>query len=62
MIYIIIVAVGILGVLLLGGKAFSGPNPRRSLKRNVSPPTVCNSTSGASANADLSAGGAVGAV
>ena len=35
MIYIIIVAVGILGVLLLGGKAFSGPNPRRSLKRRM---------------------------
>ena len=35
MIYIIIVAVGILGVLLLGAQAFSGPNPRRSVKRRM---------------------------
>ena len=35
MIYIIILAVGILGVLLLGGKAFSGPNPRKAQKRRM---------------------------
>jgi len=35
MIYIIIVAIGVLGALLLGGKAMGGPNPRRSLKRRV---------------------------
>ena len=35
MIYIIIVAVGVLGVLLLGSQAMSGPNPRKSLKRRV---------------------------
>jgi tight adherence protein B len=35
MIYILIVAIGVLGALLLGGKAMSGPNPRRSLKRRV---------------------------
>ena len=35
MIYIIIVAIGVLGALLLGGKAMSGPNPRKSLKRRV---------------------------
>jgi tight adherence protein B len=35
MIYIIIVAVGVLGVLLLGGQAMSGPSPRRALKRRV---------------------------
>ena len=35
MIYIIILAIGVLGALLLGGKAFSGPNPRKSLKRRM---------------------------
>src|SRR5215203_1950775 len=35
MIYIIIVAIGVLGALLLGGKALSGPSPRTSLKRRV---------------------------
>ncbi len=35
MIYIIIVAIGVLGALLLGGKALGGPNPRKSLKRRV---------------------------
>ncbi|HVF37394.1 MAG TPA: type II secretion system F family protein [Sphingomicrobium sp.] len=35
MIYIIIVAVGVLGVLLLAGKALGGPNAGRSLKRRV---------------------------
>jgi tight adherence protein B len=35
MIYIIIVAVGVLGALLLGGKAMGGPNPRKSLKRRM---------------------------
>ncbi len=35
MIYIIILAVGILGALLLGGQAFSGPNPRKSQKRRM---------------------------
>ena len=35
MIYIIIVAVGILGALLLGGQAMSGPSPRKALKRRV---------------------------
>jgi tight adherence protein B len=35
MIYIIIVAIGVLGALLLGGKAMGGPSPRRSLKRRV---------------------------
>jgi len=35
MIYVIILAIGILGVLLLGGQALSGPNPRRSLKRRM---------------------------
>ena len=35
MIYIIIIAVGVLAVLLLGGKALGGPNPRKSLKRRV---------------------------
>ena len=35
MIYIIIVAVGVLGVLLLGGQAMSGPSPRKALKRRV---------------------------
>jgi len=35
MIYIIIVAVGVLGVLLLGAQAMTGPNPRKALKRRV---------------------------
>jgi tight adherence protein B len=35
MIYIIIVAVGVLGVLLLASQAMSAPSPRRSLKRRV---------------------------
>ena len=35
MIYIIIVAIGVLAALLLGGKAMGGPNPRKSLKRRV---------------------------
>ena len=35
MIYIIIIAVGVLAVLLLGGKALGGPNPRTALKRRV---------------------------
>ena len=35
MIYIIIIAVGVLGVLLLGSKALGGPNPRRTLKRRI---------------------------
>jgi tight adherence protein B len=35
MIFIIIVAIGVLGALLLGGKAMGGPSPRRSLKRRV---------------------------
>jgi tight adherence protein B len=35
MIYVIILAIGILGVLLLGGQALSGPNPRKSLKRRM---------------------------
>ncbi len=35
MIYIIIVAIGVLGALLLGGKALGGPSPRKSLKRRV---------------------------
>jgi tight adherence protein B len=35
MIYIIIVAIGGLGVLLLGGKAMGGPNPRRAAKRRM---------------------------
>jgi len=35
MIYIIIVAIGVLGALLLGSQAMSGPNPRKSLKRRV---------------------------
>ncbi len=34
-IYIIILAVGVLGALLLGGKAFSGPNPRKAQKRRM---------------------------
>ncbi len=35
MIYIIIVAIGVLGALLLGGKALGGPNSRRSAKRRM---------------------------
>ena len=35
MIYVIILAIGILGVLLLGGKALSGPNPRKAAKRRM---------------------------
>ena len=35
MIYIIILAVGVLGAILLGGKALSGPNPRKALKRRM---------------------------
>jgi tight adherence protein B len=35
MIYIIIVAIGVLGALLLGGKAMGGPNPRKSVKRRM---------------------------
>ena len=35
MIYIIILAVGVLGAILLGGKALSGPNPRKALKRRI---------------------------
>ena len=35
MIYIIILAVGILGAILLGGKALSGPNPRKAQKRRM---------------------------
>ena len=35
MIYIIILAIGVMGALLLGGKAFSGPNPRKAVKRRM---------------------------
>jgi tight adherence protein B len=35
MIFIIIVTIGVLGALLLGSKAMTGPNPRKSLKRRV---------------------------
>ena len=35
MIFIIIVTIGVLGALLLGNQAMSGPSPRRSLKRRV---------------------------
>jgi tight adherence protein B len=35
MIYIIIIAVGVLGVLLLGAKALGGPNARKALKRRM---------------------------
>ena len=35
MVYVIILAVGILAALLLGSQAFSGPNPRKSLKRRM---------------------------
>jgi tight adherence protein B len=34
-IYIIILAVGLLGAILLGSQAFSGPNPRKALKRRI---------------------------
>ena len=34
-IYIIVLAVGVLGALLLGGQAFSGPNPRKAQKRRM---------------------------
>ena len=35
MIYIIIVAVGVLGVLLLGSQAMSSPSPRKAFKRRM---------------------------
>jgi tight adherence protein B len=35
MIYIIIIAVGVLGALLLGGQAMSGPSPRKAQKRRM---------------------------
>ncbi|QDP20165.1 type II secretion system F family protein [Sphingomonas xanthus] len=35
MLYIIIIAVGVLGVLLMGGKALGGPNPAKSAKRRM---------------------------
>ena len=35
MIYIIIVAIGVLGALLLGAKAMGGPNPRKAAKRRM---------------------------
>ena len=35
MIYIIIVAIGVLGALLLGNKALGGPNPRKAAKRRM---------------------------
>lgn len=35
MIYIIILAVGVLATLLLGSRALSGPSPRKSLKRRM---------------------------
>ncbi len=35
MIYIIILAIGVMGALLLGGKALSGPNPRKAVKRRM---------------------------
>ncbi|HET9336986.1 MAG TPA: type II secretion system F family protein [Sphingomicrobium sp.] len=35
MIYIIILAIGVLGALLLGAKALGGPNPRKALKRRM---------------------------
>ncbi|WP_294003353.1 type II secretion system F family protein [Sphingomonas sp.] len=35
MVYIIIIAVGVLGVLLLGAKALGGPNARKSVKRRM---------------------------
>jgi tight adherence protein B len=35
MVYVIILAIGMLAALLLGSKALSGPNPRKSLKRRM---------------------------
>jgi len=35
MLYIILLAIGVLGALLLGGKALAGPNPRKALKRRM---------------------------
>ncbi len=35
MIYIIILAIGVLGALLLGAKALGGPNPRKAQKRRM---------------------------
>ena len=35
MVYVIILAIGMLGALLLGSKALSGPNPRKALKRRM---------------------------
>ena len=35
MVIIIIIAVGVLGVLLLGAKAFGGPNARKAVKRRI---------------------------
>jgi tight adherence protein B len=35
MIFIIIVAVGVLGAILLGGKALAGPSPYKAMKRRV---------------------------
>ena len=35
MIYVIILAIGVLGAILLGSKALSGPNPRKALKRRM---------------------------
>ena len=35
MIYIIILAVGVLATLLLGSRALSGPSPRKALKRRM---------------------------
>jgi tight adherence protein B len=35
MIYIIILAIGVMGALLLGAQAMAGPNPRKALKRRM---------------------------
>jgi tight adherence protein B len=35
MIYVIILAIGVLGAILLGGKALSGPSPQKALKRRM---------------------------
>ena len=35
MIYIIIIAIGVLGALLLGAQAVGGPNPRKALRRRM---------------------------
>src|SRR5512139_718048 len=35
MIYIILLAIGVLGALLLVGKALSGPSPRKAIKRRM---------------------------